>query len=193
MPPGTEQALLGFSLVASAIGLAILLQSILFPASRVWPVPADGRRLRWFRVLLSRAVGPVIGLSMASMLGLAFADFGSMNLSTSLHVALGALLFIAGGALGWSGFRTLGPEISTGSPGELVVRGPYRFSRNPQYVGAVGVLAGIAMLSNSVTVVVAALPWCVWFLLAPIAEEPWLETLLGEPYAAYAARTRRYL
>ena len=77
--------------------------------------------------------------------------------------------------------------------GDLQVRGPYRISRNPQYVGAVGVLAGLALLSNSFTVLLAVVPWCLWFWLAPLAEEPWLRALLGDSYISYAARTKRYL
>jgi protein-S-isoprenylcysteine O-methyltransferase Ste14 len=127
------------------------------------------------------------------MLALSLVDFSSLGLPAWIHISAGVGLFAAGGSFGWMGFRTLGPEISTGIPGDLQVRGPYRISRNPQYVGAVGVLSGLALLSNSLTVLLAAVPWCLWFWLAPLAEEPWLQVLLGDPYISYAAKTKRYL
>lgn len=190
---GLEKVLLSVSLLGALLSIGVIAQSIAFPGSRVWPVPADGGRFHGLRTFLNRAVGPVIGLSVALMIALSLIDFGSLRLPFWIHLSVGIGLFAAGGSLGWMGFRTLGPEISTGIPGDLQVRGPYRISRNPQYVGAVGVLAGLALLSNSFTVLLAVVPWCLWFWLAPLAEEPWLRALLGDSYISYAARTKRYL
>lgn len=190
---GLDDALLGVSLLGALLGIGVLAQSIAFPGSRVWPVPADADRFNASRIFVNRAVTPVIGLSAASMLALSLIDFGSLGLPAWIHISAGAALFAAGGSFGWMGFRTLGFEISTGNPGDLQVRGPYRISRNPQYVGAVGVLIGLALLSNSLTVLLAAVPWCLWFCIAPLAEESWLQALLGDPYISYVDKTKRYL
>ncbi len=193
MPFGFESAFLSVSLLGALLNIGVIAQSIAFPISRVWPVPADGGRFNGLRVFLNRAAAPIIGLSVASILALAVIDVGSLSLPSWFHISVGAGLFAAGGSFGWMGFRTLGPEISTGMPGELQVRGPYRISRNPQYVGAVGVLVGLALLSNSLLVLLAVAPWCLWFWLAPLAEEPWLQEFLGDLYTSYAAKTKRYL
>ena len=193
MPFAFQSALLSVSLLGALVNVGVIAQSIACPIYRVWPVPADRGRFKGLRIFLNRAAAPIIGLSVASILALAISDIGSLSLPAWFHISGGAGLFVAGGSFGWMGFRTLGPEISLGMPGELQVRGPYRISRNPQYVGAVGVLAGLALLSNSLLVFLAVAPWFLWFWLAPLAEEPWLQSLLGDPYTSYAATTKRYL
>jgi protein-S-isoprenylcysteine O-methyltransferase Ste14 len=76
----------------------------------------------------------------------------------------------------------------------LVVDGPYRWSRNPIYLGLVGGLVGIGMLLGS------ASPFAVIPMFAVVidrlfirAEEVALERTFGAAYAAYKARVRRWL
>ena len=174
--------------------IVLVIHSLLLPSLRVWPVPLPDDRAAFLRALLNRSTGPIVGISAACLLALALLDFGSLQLPRWLHLGFGALLFLAGGAFAGSGFRTLGPEISTGTPpGELELRGPYRISRNPQYVGTIGVLLGTGLLANSSLCILAGLGWCPWFLVAPFAEEAWLRGHLGPAYESYLSSTRRYL
>ncbi len=193
MSPGPQHALLAIAALGAASCTSCVAYSILYPSSRIWPVPASDGALSRLRAVLNRATGPVIGVSAACLLIVAVLDFGSLQLPGWLHATVGAVLFCTGGSLAGAGYRTLGVEVSTGTPGALEVSGPYRFSRNPQYVGTVGALLGFALLANSGLVLVGAIFWAAWFLLAPLAEEPWLRTLLGEDYESYLSRTRRYL
>ncbi len=76
----------------------------------------------------------------------------------------------------------------------LVVDGPYRFTRNPMYLGFTLIYAGVALLANSV-----------WpFVLLPAVllvmqrfvirrEERYLERKFGDAYRAYCARVRRWV
>jgi protein-S-isoprenylcysteine O-methyltransferase Ste14 len=187
------QALLAVAVVGAIVCTACLGFSILHPASRIWPVPARNGAAGRLRTLLNRATGPVIGVSATCLLIVAAFDYGSLQLPAVLHLPFGAVLFCAGGALAGAGYRTLGVEISTGTPGDLEVRGPYRLSRNPQYVGTAGAMFGFALLVSSRLVLFGAISWSAWFLIAPLAEEPWLRALLGKPYESYLHRTRRYL
>lgn len=76
----------------------------------------------------------------------------------------------------------------------LVVRGPYRLTRNPMYVGLVTVLVGIALLLGSlapgiiIPLFVALMDWR--FLRA---EEAALERRFGAAYRDYKAQVRRWL
>jgi protein-S-isoprenylcysteine O-methyltransferase Ste14 len=79
-------------------------------------------------------------------------------------------------------------------PRRLVVTGPYRYLRNPMYLGAVLALAGAALFYSSV----ALLAYAVLFLSAAHFfvlgyEEPTLTRLFGEDYHAYRTRVRRWL
>jgi protein-S-isoprenylcysteine O-methyltransferase Ste14 len=78
-------------------------------------------------------------------------------------------------------------------PRRLVVRGPYRFVRNPMYLGAAVALAGAALVYQSValagyTVLFLLLAHCfvIWY------EEPHLRRTFGQEYDAYCARVRRW-
>jgi protein-S-isoprenylcysteine O-methyltransferase Ste14 len=76
----------------------------------------------------------------------------------------------------------------------LVTSGPYRFSRNPMYVGLSALYLGLALLFNVAwplalfPVVVMAL-----FRLVIRREERYLAEAFGETYALYAQRVRRWL
>jgi protein-S-isoprenylcysteine O-methyltransferase Ste14 len=76
----------------------------------------------------------------------------------------------------------------------LVGAGPYRFTRNPMYLGMVLLCIGAAvLLSNwwilALTPVCALALW--WFAIRP--EEMYLEEKFGEDYRAYKRRVRRWL
>ncbi len=79
-------------------------------------------------------------------------------------------------------------------PSRLVVRGPYRWSRNPLYVALVLAYAGFAGMYQ--------LPWTLALLALPVAWLQWLtipfeearmHALFGEDYARYRRRVRRWL
>lgn len=79
-------------------------------------------------------------------------------------------------------------------PRRLVVTGPYRFLRNPMYLGAALALTGAAVLYRSV----ALLAYAVLFVSAAHMfvlgyEEPTLSRLFGSEYHAYRERVRRWL
>jgi len=79
-------------------------------------------------------------------------------------------------------------------PRQLVVAGPYRYVRNPMYIGAGLALAGAALFYRSLPL----LGYVGLFLLATHAfivfyEEPTLTRLFGQQYRAYQMRVRRWL
>jgi protein-S-isoprenylcysteine O-methyltransferase Ste14 len=76
----------------------------------------------------------------------------------------------------------------------LVTSGPYRFTRNPMYLGMAALYAGVAF-AFSVTWAFAVLPFVVLAIdrLVIAREEPYLERLFGEEYRAYKQRVRRWI
>ena len=78
-------------------------------------------------------------------------------------------------------------------PRRLVIRGPYRFVRNPMYLGAGFALAGAALFYESLPL----LGYAGFFLLAThlfvvCYEEPTLRQTFGQEYEAYCGRVRRW-
>jgi protein-S-isoprenylcysteine O-methyltransferase Ste14 len=107
------------------------------------------------------------------------------------------VIALALGLAAWGAllFRRAGTGIVPFSPATaLVTRGPYRFTRNPMYLGMAGTLLGAAILLGSLTpfVVIPA-------FMAVIAErfiareEAMLEQAFGSAYLDYKARVRRWL
>ena len=76
----------------------------------------------------------------------------------------------------------------------LVAHGPYRFSRNPMYVGLTVAYLGGALLIDS-TWPIVLLPLVILALLSLVIEreERYLHAAFGDDYAAYRRRVRRWL
>jgi protein-S-isoprenylcysteine O-methyltransferase Ste14 len=162
-----------------------LVWSILRPDERIWPPGVRGNASWWVTWVLTIMI-------LSGLVALAWQDRGSLSLPPFAQ-PLGALLIILGFPFGLWGVLTLGWSASSGEEHHLVVSGPYRFSRNPQYVSDLALLTGLALLSASATALIPIAGASLWFLLAPFAEEPWLKDLYGEAYLAYCATVRRFL
>jgi protein-S-isoprenylcysteine O-methyltransferase Ste14 len=92
-------------------------------------------------------------------------------------------------------FRRAGTEYVTRKPATaLVVRGPYRRSRNPIYVAFLCLQLGIALLANNawIAAMIAPLAVCLHFGVI-VREERYLSRRLGPAYDAYRASVRRWL
>ena len=80
------------------------------------------------------------------------------------------------------------------APKRLVVRGLYRVTRNPMYVGVLTVILGWAVLYRSRALALYALAiWCCFESFVLLYEEPHLRRVLGSEYDAYRARVGRWL
>ena len=78
-------------------------------------------------------------------------------------------------------------------PRRLVIRGPYRFVRNPMYIGAGLVLAGLAIFYQSISVAIyAGLFLLAAHIFVVAYEEPTLRRTFGQEYDAYCVRVRRW-
>ena len=74
----------------------------------------------------------------------------------------------------------------------FVAVGPYRYTRNPLYLGVLAVIGGLGLLLDSVLLLLwtATLLDCYWFVLIPF-EEKELAALFGATYADYRRHVPR--
>ena len=78
-------------------------------------------------------------------------------------------------------------------PKKLVVRGPYKYVRNPIYIGAGLTLIGAAIVYRSHLILdYVAVLFLVVHLLVVWYEEPTLRRLFGDAYLAYCQRVHRW-
>jgi len=99
---------------------------------------------------------------------------------------------VLGHVVVWRGVAEIGFEATSGDATGLETSGLYEYSRNPQYVADIAILAGWFVLSASLWVLPVVLAGIALLLLAPFAEEVWLEDRYGEDYRAYREKVRRY-
>jgi protein-S-isoprenylcysteine O-methyltransferase Ste14 len=118
--------------------------------------------------------------------------------ASAVQEALGAAVAIAGLLLAAAGIvtflRARTAIIPNRSARQLVVTGPYRFTRNPMYLGLTGVYLGLSVLLNLAWPVVVLPVVLLVLRLAVISrEERHLRNSFGDQYDAYCRRVRRWL
>jgi protein-S-isoprenylcysteine O-methyltransferase Ste14 len=91
-------------------------------------------------------------------------------------------------------FAGRGTPAPIDPPKELVVRGLYRYSRNPMYIGVLTVLLGEALWfeSRSLFLYAAVVLFC-FNLFVLLLEEPTLREKFGESYQRYCESVPRWL
>lgn len=76
----------------------------------------------------------------------------------------------------------------------FVKSGPYKFSRNPLYLGIIGIILGLALLFGSPNgVIFSFLVFLSWDLYARLFEEKTLERKFGEDYLQYKQEVPRWI
>ena len=116
----------------------------------------------------------------------------------TLRLPLGILLFVAGVALivmCFKRFTAAGTNVPTWMPTTaLVIAGPYRFSRNPIYLGLSAIYLGLAVGYGSWWPLVLLVPLLIVMRYGVIGrEERYLEAKFGDAYRAYLASVRRWI
>jgi protein-S-isoprenylcysteine O-methyltransferase Ste14 len=113
--------------------------------------------------------------------------------------SLGIALLAAGGALALASIpafviRGEGTPAPFDPPRKFVATGPYRFVRNPMYIGGFFVLLGFGLYERSPAILFFALPWLLFaHLFVLLYEEPHLRATFGASYDAYCRSVRRWL
>jgi protein-S-isoprenylcysteine O-methyltransferase Ste14 len=104
---------------------------------------------------------------------------------------VGALIALA--CVGVFAFIGKGTPAPFDPPRHLVIRGPYRFVRNPMYIGAALALAGAALyFKSAVLFAFVACFLLITHLFVVIYEEPVLRRTFGPEYDAYCHRIHRW-
>ncbi len=141
------------------------------------------------------APGSVTVLIPALILG----GGGSVSLEPGWTLALGVVPVVIGAALlAWSFSRFVvegrGTPAPYDPPVSLVIRGPYRWVRNPMYVGLVAVLLGEAAVLRSIALLAYAVAvWLAFHVFVVLYEEPVLRRRFSDAYEEYARSVPRWI
>ncbi len=168
------------------LNVATTAWSILRPHQRVWPPPGDTSWQYYYSLTLSL-------IWMLAFLALGVLDWNTFRFEHWSRFVLGGAAIISGVGVSQRAVRALSLHATRGLEGELVTDGPYRYSRNPQYVAYTAVVVGYAILCNSGLSLAAASLAALSFFLGPFAEESWLRERMGARFEAYASKVPRFL
>ena len=119
-------------------------------------------------------------------------------LPRALSRIFGWPLVVCGLAIGLLGFREMrraGTNVDPREPTTAVVtEGPYRFTRNPLYVGMTLIYAGITARANALPAALL-LPLVLAVMRRGVIEreEAYLERKFGDEYLRYKDRVRRWI
>jgi protein-S-isoprenylcysteine O-methyltransferase Ste14 len=78
-------------------------------------------------------------------------------------------------------------------PEQIIATGPYRYTRNPMYLGHLIFMVGLALTFWSWFAVVLLVVRAIWFQRRVLQDERRLEKVFGAEYSAYRARVRRWI
>jgi protein-S-isoprenylcysteine O-methyltransferase Ste14 len=123
-----------------------------------------------------------------------------------LVIRRGALTIVPSGAplLAWGYLQYLlvgGYRLprAGGSPGmdvppeRIIAHGPYRFTRNPMYLGHLIFMLGVALSFSSWFALLLLVGRAWWFHRRVLQDETRLTTIFGAEYTAYQARVKRWI
>ena len=85
-----------------------------------------------------------------------------------------------------------GPGLEV-PPKSIVTEGPYRYTRNPMYLGHLIFMAGLAVSFGSWLAAALLVFNAVWFHRRVLRDEARLESRFGPAYLAYKARVPRWI
>ena len=143
---------------------------------------------------------PIVALILALLMWLTPVVAGLVQISYSARVLCAVVLVCVGqgisiaGVLAFRRAKTTVNPVKAGLASSLVVRGVYRYTRNPMYVGfLLSLLAWAVFLANPLAVL-----WVVVFVLyitrfQIIPEERVLASLFGAGFEANKGRVRRWI
>ncbi|MBM6580243.1 isoprenylcysteine carboxylmethyltransferase family protein [Microvirga sp. BT689] len=145
-------------------------------------------------------IRPPIAWGLAVMAGLALDWLAPLPfLPADLSAGwLGAMVFIFALALFAWAIMTMtraGSNVPTNRPTTTIVEsGPYRFTRNPIYLGMFLGLIGLAIIFDNLWLLMTLAPFALVIRYGVVArEEAYLDRKFGNEYRGYRSRVRRWL
>ncbi len=121
-----------------------------------------------------------------------YIHWGILQILSAVFILCGALIYF------WCvwDFAVIGrgTPAPIDAPRCLVIKGLYRYVRNPMYIGVLTVILGWAGFYNSYEILrYAVLVWLIFYGIIMIIEEPILQRQFGESYKVYCKQVKRWI
>jgi protein-S-isoprenylcysteine O-methyltransferase Ste14 len=174
------------SIILEILYLLLFILTIKRQDFRFWP-PPSAHSWQFFSAWMAASL-VVVGFFFIGLL-----DFNSGFLAAWIRFPAGLVLHIIGTVLGFWALITFDLQATIGLGNKLITWGPYRYSRNPQYIADILHILGFMVLTNSWRAWIIGTLGLVLNLIAPLTEESWLEEKFGEAYMKYKEQVPRFI
>ena len=160
------------------IQIAIVFLGIWAPWIQPWDLSRRISTLEWLALELSRTglVTFIVATPIVIVLG-------------SLAAALGMIFRVWGAA--YLGYNIV--HHSDMQAGSVMAAGPYRFVRNPLYIGGWFMMLAISLVMTPTGALFTIVLVTLFYMRTVSGEEAFLKAQLGEPYLAYLRAVPRWL
>ena len=161
-----------------AVNAGIIILGFWSPWIEAWGVGKRISLMEWLALQLSR-------------LGIA-----SFSIATDALVIIAIFFALTAAALRISGTAHLGPDTVNNLnmiAGSVAADGPYRFVRNPLYLGLWCMVAAMAFLMPASGALFAVVLVTLFVIRLTLGEEAFLSARIGSPYAAYLHAVPRFI
>jgi protein-S-isoprenylcysteine O-methyltransferase Ste14 len=163
-----------------------LIVSLIKPKHRIWPPP---KKHSWQYY----TIHTITETSIFFYIILGLFDYNTFIITHQIRFLVSTITLAPAVTLFLWAFQTLTIETSLGLKGKLTTKGPYKHSRNPQYIATTLFFIGTILLFNSFYTTITGLIGIILFLITPFVEEPWLKKQYKQEYAEYTKKVPRYL
>ncbi len=174
------------TVIADILLVGGLIFTIIKPKYRIWPPPNKDSWQFWISWIVSI-------ISFLGTITLSILDWDNFILLHWSRYPIGLSLIVVGLFFAIWGVRTLSIHLTLGLKGKLVTDGPYKYSRNPQYLADILLFAGLIILANSFLTLITGILGILWNFLTPFTEEPWLKEQFKDEYNKYRKKVRRFI
>jgi protein-S-isoprenylcysteine O-methyltransferase Ste14 len=161
-----------------AINTVIIILGFWSPWIEAWGIGKRISLIEWLALQLSR-------------LGIA-----SFSVATDALVTIAILLTLSAVAFRIAGSAYLGPGTVNSLSmiaGNVIADGPYRFVRNPLYIGLWCMIAAMAFLMPATGALFSLVLISVFVMRLTLGEEAFLTAQLGQPYLTYLQSVPRFI
>jgi len=174
------------NLVLHSIILGLILWSIFFSSKRIWPPPSKQSwqyKIYWYLFYIGIFLDIILILQ----------EFDTWIIQDGIRYFIGIPLILLGTFIMSYSVYTLGIKNTYGLENGLIDKFPYKYTRNPQYIGDIILILGLILFINSLLLTILLLLTIIVFILMPFSEEIWLVEKYGDKYIKYKNRTPRFI
>jgi protein-S-isoprenylcysteine O-methyltransferase Ste14 len=137
-------------------------------------------------------------IPLLEWLALELSRFGiaSFTVASPVVIVLAALIAAKAAVLRIWGTAYLGPGTVNNfemKAGDVMAAGPYRYVRNPLYLGTWGMIGAIAFLMSPTGALLTMVLLTIFLVRLILAEEDFLTEQLGDPYRTYLSAVPRFI